>query len=116
MDREALRCRVLTTLSKSSLFRFIENILEEGKVNSMAVNITEYLLNNKYSRERAQQHISDYLEDELERSGIDLDDSVDGVSLAILFVYEELLENKSEFFLKIEEKAGHTIPLSDSDE
>ncbi|CAD26058.1 hypothetical protein [Encephalitozoon cuniculi GB-M1] len=118
MDREALQHRVLITVSRSSLFRVVEGILEEGKVSSMASSITEYLLNNRYSRERALEHISVYLESELEKSGIDLDDGVDGISLAILFVYEELLENKSEFFSKIQEKSGHALhpPSSDSEE
>ncbi|AFM99410.1 hypothetical protein EHEL_111370 [Encephalitozoon hellem ATCC 50504] len=116
MDREILRHRVLVTISKSSLFRFVENVLEEGKIAAIARNISEYLLNSKYSKERALGHISDYLEEELENSGIDIEDGVDGVALAVLFVYEELLENESKFFSKIQEKSTQVTPLSDSEE
>ncbi|AFN84118.1 hypothetical protein EROM_111370 [Encephalitozoon romaleae SJ-2008] len=116
MDREVLRHRVLVTIGKSSLFRFIENVLEEGKIPTMASSITEYLLNNKYNKEKALDHISNYLEEELENSGIDVDDGADGVALAVLFVYEEFLENKSKFFSKIQEKSSQVSPLSDSEE
>lgn len=114
MDRDVLRHRVSVTIGKTSLFKLVENILEEGKVGALANTITEYLMGNRYSRDQALEYISDYLESELEKAGIDLEDDIDGVSLAVLFVYEEMLENKQEFFSKIQERSAHVAPLADS--
>ncbi len=115
MDNDVLHSRVSVTVKNSALFRLIENVIEQNTVEHLVSTITAHLICGKYCREKSLDYISELIEDELERSGIELDDDVDGIAMAILFVYEELADGKSEFFLKIQEKHAQVTPLCDSD-
>ncbi|KAM0671799.1 hypothetical protein CWI42_121370 [Ordospora colligata] len=115
MDKDILKSRVSITIKNSALFRLIENIIDQNTVERLISTITDHLMTGKYNREKSLDYISELIEDELERSDIELDDDVDGISMAILFVYEELVDGKNEFFLKIQEKHTQVTPLCDSD-
>lgn len=116
MNRDDLANRVSVTIRHTSLFRTIENALEHGVVDGMAADITDHLCTGTYSRTDSLDHISEYLENELDILGIDLEDNdADGIALAILFVYEELLEHRSDFFSRIQEKSIPMVPADTSD-
>lgn len=117
MDKEVLRNRISITTRRTSLFRIVESVLENGVLDRMIENITEHLFNSRYDRTKSLHYISEHLENGLEQSGIDLEDGdTDGIALSILFVYEELLEDRSEFFDRIQEKSVPIVAIHNSDD
>lgn len=116
MDRDRLRARVSATVRKTSLFRLVDTILQQDTIDRLVDAIVVHLLSEHYSRENSLAFIAETIEDELEQAGIDIEDGdAHGIALAVLFVYEELLENKSDFFDKVQEKNAPIAPIADSD-
>jgi hypothetical protein len=114
MDRNEIERRVWMALEKSSLFQSIYGCLEEGQVERMAADITRYLTQEGLDigegrRREALDHISEYIGSELERANVEAECSdTDGLSLSIIFVYQEYLSDSSAIIDKI---SSRTAPL-----